>query len=468
MRQQTSDIPVNTNPLGYEKIGKLIWKFSTPAVISMLVNAIYNMVDQIFIGHSDVGFFGIAATNVAFPITTLCVALSLLIGVGGASNLSLRLGEGNSEEARHTTGNVLSYLTIIGTVLCAIVLIFLRPLMGSFGATQAVMPLAASYTAIIAPGIPFLIFSTGACTLIRADGSPKYAMLCMTAGAIFNLVFDPIFLYVFKMGIEGIALATTLGQVLSTALALIYIIRGFRTVPLKRRHFKPNLTVLKTVCTLGMAHCFNQLAMMVVQIVMNNTLRYYGSISDYGSDIPLAAVGAISKLAMIMFSFTIGIGQGCQPIWGFNYGAKQYGRVKQTLRYAIISSCIISVLGFIIFQLFPAQLMTLFGEDGELYLRFSVRFMRVFMLLAFVNGVQPVTANFFTSIGKARKGILISLTRQIIFILPLIIILPIFTGIDGLMMAAPIADGAAAILSAILIAHEVRILNRMQLNPEGG
>ncbi len=444
-----------SSPLGTAPVGRLILKYSVPAIISMLVNAVYNMVDQIFIGYG-IGMLGIAATNVAFPITTICTAIALLLGVGGASNFNLRLGEGNREKASYIAGNMLSLLAISGLALGAVVILALRPMLLFFGATGNVLPLALPYTSIIAPGVPFLIFATGACNLIRADGSPRYAMACMLAGAVFNLIFDPIFLFVFDMGIEGIALATTLGQILSAFIAAVYLWRRFHTVPLQRRHLMPRVALLRAICALGMASFFNQLAMTAVQITLNNTLRYYGGLSAYGSDIPLAAVGAISKLNILFLSIVVGIAQGCQPINGFNYGARQYARVKQCYRRAVTAASIIAVVAFLVFQLFPRQLMVVFGEDDPLYIQFSVRYLRIFMFCTFLNGIQPVTANFLTSIGKARRGILISLTRQIIFLLPLVLLLPLLLGIDGVMYAGPVADAAASAVSVLLVRRELR------------
>ncbi len=446
------------NPLGTVKIATLVRQFAVPAVIAMLVNAVYNMVDQVFIGHA-IGMVGIAATNVAFPITTISTAAALLLGVGGASHFNLRLGEGKNEEASHIAGNMLSMLALVGIALGGLVLLLLNHLLLAFGSTESVLALAMPYTAIIAPGVPFLIFATGACKIIQADGSPNYAMGVMLAGAIFNLIFDPVFLYLFNMGIEGIALATTLGQILSTILAVLYLLRRFHTVPLKRRHLVPKARVVGPICALGIAACFNQLAITVVQITLNNTLRYYGGMSQYGADIPLAAV--ISKLNTLLLAFTVGIAQGSQPIISFNYGARKFDRVQKAFRTSITACSAIAVVAFIVFELFPAQLMTIFGEDDPMYLAFAVRYLRVFMLASFLNGIQPISANFFTSIGKARRGILISLTRQIIFLLPLILLLPFFFGIDGVMFAGPVADGAAAVLSLLLIGIELRIMGRL-------
>lgn len=443
------------NPLGYEKVSKLIQKFTLPAIVSMLVTAIYNMVDQIFIGQG-IGMLGIAATNVAFPNTIICAAAALLFGIGGASGFNLSLGAKEKEKASFIAGNTITLLAISGIVIMVLTLVFLEPMLVFFGATPAVLPYAIPYMAITAPGIPFAIFFNGACKLIRADGSPNVVMFCMLAGAVFNVIFDPIFLFVFDMGIQGIALATTLGQLLSFIICVWYLKTRFQSTSLEKKYFKLHAPTVWYISALGMASAFNQMAIMVVQITMNNVMRFYGSLSAYGSDIPLAAVGAISKLGTIFMSFTIGIAQGSQPIHSYNYGAKNYARVKSALKISMLSASAISLFFFLIFQLFPRQLMAIFGENDPLFLQFSVRYMRIFMMMTFVNGIQPVTANFFTSIGKAKKGILISLTRQIILLLPMVLLLSFWFGIDGIMYAGPIADTAAFILSAFLVAQEVR------------
>ena len=295
--------------LGTEKIGKLMWKFSVPAIVSGLVSAAYNIVDQIFIGQG-VGDLGMAATNVAFPLVTISTALALLFGVGGASNFNLCMGRGKPEEASEIAGNALSWMVLSGTAVGILAIVFLNPLLYAFGATDPIMPYAQPYTLITNIGIPFLVFSTGASNLIRADGNPTYSMLVMLSGAVFNLIFDPVFLFVFHMGIEGIALATLLGQVLSSAVALCYLLRRFKTVPIKREHLRIRPTTTKLICALGAAACFNQLAMTVVQIVKSNTLRYYGALSAYGSEIPLAAVGAVSKVLVVFMAFILSIWRG--------------------------------------------------------------------------------------------------------------------------------------------------------------
>lgn len=443
------------NPLGYEKIGVLLRRFSVPSIISMLVSALYNMVDQIFIGNY-IDMVGVAATNVALPLSTISTALALLFGVGGASGFNLRLGAGKTDEAARFAGSSISFLAISGGIFGAVTLLFGNPLLQLFGATPSIMVFAGPYTRIIALGIPFLVFSTGAATLIRADGSPKYAMAVMLSGAVFNLIFDPVFLLVFNMGIEGIALATTLGQVLSAGVALFYLLRRFHSVSLTKQTLRPRARMLQSISALGAASCLNQLAITLVQVVLNNTLRHYGALSAYGSEIPLSAVGAIAKVNLLFLAAVIGIAQGCQPIVSYNYGAKQYCRVRQAYKMAVTIASVIAVCSFLVFQIFPRQVASIFGDGGELFFTFAVRYLRIYMFTTFLNGVQPVTSNFFTSIGKAKLGAVLSLTRQVIFLLPLIMFLPVFMGIDGVVFAGPIADTAAFLLAMWLVTREMR------------
>ena len=453
---------MTANPLGSEPVSKLMLKFSIPAIISMLVNAIYNMVDQIFIGWG-IGMLGIAATNVAFPLNTISTAIALLVGIGGASNFSLNMGRGEEEKARNCAGNTISLLILLGTVLGLVSIIFLKPILYLCGATEQVMPYAVPYTLIVCMGIPFMVLTIGACHLIRADGSPKFAMWCMLSGAIFNLIFDPIFLFVFDMGIEGIALATTLGQVLSAALCVFYFVRKFHTVKLTKASFVPRPYIYNTIFALGAASFANQIAMTIVQILLNNSFKYYGALSPYGSEIPLAAVGALSKIAILFFGVCIGIAQGCQPINGYNYGAKNYDRVQQALRIAVIAASCVSVLSFLVIQIFPAQIIAIFGENDPLYVQFGLRLFRIQFFMMFINGLQPVASTFFSSIGKPKIGMFTSLTRQVIFFIPLLLILPRFFGIDGIMFAAPIADGVAAIIAIFFLIREMRIMNALKI-----
>ena len=448
------------NPLGSEPVSSLLRRFAIPSVIAMLVSALYNMVDQLFIGHS-IGVLGNAATNVAFPLSMVCTSIGLLCGIGGAANFNLCMGRKDPEHAKSYVGNAISMLAILGVILCVTVQLFLRPMMLLFGATPDVIDYACTYTRITSIGFPFLIVTIGGSNMIRADGSPKFSMLCNLVGAIVNTILDPLFIFVFHMGMAGAALATITGQILSFALVVFYL-RGFKTLPLSLSDLKPNMACWARIAALGATPAFNQVAMMVVQIVMNNTLTHYGSNSVYGSDIPLACAGIISKVNMLFFSFVIGISQGLQPIVSFNFGAQKYDRVKDAYKKAVFAATAISIVAFLCFQLFPRQIIGIFGSGSEEYLHFAERYFRIFLFFTFLNGIQPVSSNFFTSIGAPKKGIFLSLTRQIIFLLPLLLIFPYLFGIDGVMYTAPIADLAAASVSIVMVVREFKIMAELQ------
>lgn len=445
------------NPLGTERIEKLMLKFSIPAIISMLVSSLYNIVDQIFIGQG-VGILGNAATNIAFPISIICTATALLLGIGSASNFNLHSGAGEDERAEGYAGTGLAMLVICGTIIAVVVLIFLNPLLHVFGVTKDVLPYALDYTGITAFGVPFLVLTTGGNNLIRADRSPTYSMACMLTGAIINTILDPLFIFTFHWGIKGAAWATVIGQAASGTMVILYFVK-FRKMNLTVKMLRPRREFIKGIASLGMASCINQIAMAIVQITMNNTLRYYGALSPYGTDIPLACVGVISKVNMVFMAICIGIAQGCQPIWGFNYGAGNYDRVKKAYKRAIQFALSIGCVCFLCFQIFPRQIVSVFGSGSEEYFRFSERYFRIYMLMTFVNGIHPTCTQFFTAMGRAKLGAVVSLTRQILFLLPLILIFPLFMGIDGVMYAGPIADGTAA---AVAIFFAVREMKKMK------
>lgn len=447
---------IEKNPLAFERTGKLIAKFAIPAIISMLVSSLYNIVDQIFIGQG-VGMLGNAATNIAFPVSIICTATALFLGIGSASNFNLESGAGNQERANSIVGTGLFMLTVCGILIAVVVLSFLNPLLHIFGVTEEILPYAQDYLGITAFGIPFLILTTGGNHIIRADRSPTYSMTCMLTGAIINTILDPLFIFGFHWGIQGAAWATVIGQVVSGMIVIVYFMK-FRHLDLELKMLRPEKNNIKAIAALGMASCINQIAMAIVQITMNNTLRHYGASSMYGADIPLACVGVISKVNMVFMAICIGTSQGCQPIWGFNYGAKNYGRVRETYRKSFLISMTVGILFFLCFQLFPRQIVSIFGTGTEEYFHFAERYFKIFMLMTFINGVQPMCSGFFTSIGKAKLGVVVSLTRQVIFLLPLILIFPLFMGIDGVMYAGPIADAAAA---AVAIGFSIKELKKM-------
>ena len=443
-----------SNSLGTEPINQLLRKFAVPSIIAMLVSALYNIVDQFFIGRS-IGELGNAATNITFPLTTSCIALALLLGIGAASAFNLTLGKGDKEKALYYIGNSAMLLFLSGLVLCIIVQLFLQPMLLFFGSPENVLGYAENYTRVTAIGFPFLIFSTGGGHLIRADGSPKYSMLCNLSGAIINIILDPIFIFGLNMGMVGAGLATIIGQIFGASLALRYLFK-YKTGKIERKHLIPNWNFVSKIISLGAAPFFNQLAMMIVQIVMNKSLTYYGALSVYGESIPLACAGIITKVNQIYMSIVIGLSQGLQPIVSFNYGAAKYDRVKKAYSTAISYGVIVSVIAFLTFQFMPRQIVSIFGSGSEAYYSFAVKYFRIFLLFTFINCFQPISSNFFTAIGKPKKGIFLSLTRQILFLLPLIIILPLFIGIDGIMYSGPIADFIAGAVSIAMIYIEFK------------
>lgn len=445
---------IKENPLGTEPVGSLLKQFAVPSIIAMLVSALYNIVDQFFIGRS-IGELGNAATNIAFPLTISCTAIALLFGIGGASSFNLAMGQGKREEAINYIGNTALMLFSCGLFLMIITQIFLTPMLKLFGSPDNVLDLASTYTRITSLGFPFLIMATGGGHLIRADGSPKFTMMCNLTGAIINTLLDALFVFGFQMGMAGAALATIIGQYISGSMAIYYLCH-YKTVPLTLKHLKPKANVIMKAASLGGASFTNQIAMMIVQITLNKSLSYYGALSAYGAAIPLACVGIISKVNQMFFSFIIGISQGLQPIISFNYGARKYDRVKSAYLLACKVGAMISIISFLVFQIFPRNIIALFGQGSEEYFQFGIQYFRIYFFFTFWNFCQPITSNFFTSIGKPTRGIFLSLTRQILFLLPLILVLPLFAGIDGILYAGPIADGFAGVVAFIMIFLELR------------
>lgn len=446
------------NPLGVQPVNRLLSQFAIPSIISMLVGSLYNIVDQFFIGQR-VGELGNAATNIAFPLSTSCLALALLIGIGGSSAFNLAMGSGHEKRAVNIMGNAVVLLAGSGLVLSIITLLFLKPLLLFFGSPKVVLPYAMEYTKITAFGFPFLLLSTGGGHLIRADGRPRITMLCNLVGAVLNTILDALFVFGLNLGMSGAALATIIGQIVSGALAIGYLMHG-KTVTIRRENLRIKWENVTRIASLGMAPCSNQVAMMVVQIIMNQSLKHYGSHSIYGENIPIACAGIITKVNMIFMSFVIGLSQGLQPIASFNYGAGKKGRVKEAYIKAISIGAVLAVIAFFMFQFFPRQIISIFGDGSELYYQFAIRYFHVFLFFTFVNFMQPITSNFFTAIGKPKVGSFLALTRQILFLLPLILLFPLFLGIDGIMYAGPVADCLAAVVCFIMVYRELRDFNQ--------
>ena len=439
---------------GTESIPKLLVSLAVPAIIANLVNALYNIVDQIFIGQK-IGFLGNAATNVAFPLTTICLAIGLMTGVGAATNFNLELGRKRPKRAKSVAGTAITMLLLGGIVLCILINIFLKPMLTAFGATNQIFDYAIEYTRITSLGIPFLLFAIGANPLVRADGNAFYSMLAIVVGSLVNTILDPLFMFGFDMGMDGAAWATVIGQFVSAVMLALYFFR-FKSVKFELRDFKIRIREIGILFALGTSPFIFQCSALVIQIVTNNLLKIYGAKSIYGSEIPIAVAGIVMKINVIFIAIVLGLTQGAQPIAGYNYGARKYTRVREILNLTLKAAFVISIVAFAIFQIFPVQIISVFGSGSELYFKYGTKYMRIFLFFIFLNGIQGAITLFLTSIGRAFQGAVLSLVRQIISLLPLLIILPYFMGVDGIMFAFPIADLVAFIVSVIILKKEMK------------
>lgn len=445
-------IPEKKSSFATEPIGKLIVRFAIPSVIALLVNSLYNIVDQIFIGWG-VGYLGNGATNIVFPITIIALALSMMIGNGGAAYLSLKLGEGEAKAAQKGVGNAITLSVVVSIILAIVYIIFIDPLLTLFGATEILRPYALDYGYIIGAGLPFMMISAAINSMIRADGSPKYAMFSMVIGAILNVILDPVLIFVFHMGMQGAAIATVIGQVASFVVSVVYLPR-FKTIRLSAPAFRLNMRTCGSIATFGLSSFITQFAITIVMALTNNLLATYGASSVYGAEIPLTATGIVMKVNQIIIAILLGIATGAQPIIGFNYGAKNFQRVKQALEISLIASEIVSVLAFLLFQFAPMTVVSLFGSEEGLYNEFAVMAFRVFLLLCPLTGFQTIAAVYLQAVGKPVKSAILSLARQIIFFIPAALILPTFMGVEGVLWTGPVADGLAFVLSLVLLLYE--------------
>ena len=444
------------NILGTEKIGKLIRKFSIPCIISMLVNSLYNIVDQIYIGQG-VGYLGNGATNIVFPIVMISLAFSLMLGDGSSAYLSLKLGEKKKKDAELGIGNGIMLSVIVSIIFCAITLAFLPQLLNLFGCTANLKDYAIAYGRIIAIGLPFSMIGTTLNSIIRADGSPKYSMMSMVSGAILNTILDPVFIFVFNKGVEGAAMSTLVSQVLTFALNIVYI-RKFKSIKLTKESLKLKANVCKKIATLGISSFITEMSIVCVMTAENNLLGKYGAESKFGAEIPITVLGIVMKISQILNSIVIGIAAGSQPIFGYNYGAQKYDRVKKTLKIVMGLSVIISAVAFILFQTIPDKLILIFGSGDENYIEFACLAFRTYLLLCIFNGIQISSGIFFQAIGKSVRSAALSLSRQIVILIPFMIILSHFFGIIGVLAAGPVADALAFILAAFFLIKEIRNL----------
>jgi len=452
------------NPLATKPIGKLIATYAIPSIISMVVNALYNIVDQIFIGHG-VGYLGNAATTIAFPVITIGLSIALIFGNGCAAFISLKLGQNDTKDANHAFASSITASLLVAIIFTALSLIFINPFLRLLGATDNIMDYSFQYVSIILIGQPFVIMATLLSNVIRADGSPKYSMACMVIGAGLNTVLDPIFIFVFKMGVSGAAIATVISQVVSFAVALYYFKNRSKNVQLERKHLRPSGRLLKTVMALGFSSFVTQMAITFVNIVLNNSLRYYGAFTPYGSDIPLSAMGIVMKVNGIMISVMIGIAIGAQPILGFNYGAKNYKRVQQTYLRSITIATVVAVLSWLLFMLVPDAIIKSFGDNSPEFVEFGALAFRSFLGGVFLAGFQIVSSNYFQATGHPGRATFLAMTRQIIILIPLMLLMGYFIGLNGVLYSGMSADILSSIITLIFIIIEMRRLGRLMRGP---
>ena len=445
-----------SNYLGTEKIGKLLMKFCIPCIASLIISCLYNIVDQIFVGNG-VGYLGNAATGVIFPITVIGWGMSLFFGDGAAAYLSVALGRNETKDIHRGIGNSILFSFLSGVVIILISYLWGDGLLRLIGATDATILLAHDYGFIIYIMMPLAMTQNTLASIIRADGSPRYAMGAMIVGALINIVGDPVAIFVLDMGIKGAAYATILGQFVSFLLCAGYLAKS-KTFRLQAKSFGIDLSQLKQIMALGTSSLLTQLSIVVITVVNNILLVKYGALSAYGADIPLAAFVVIMKLFQIVLNIAIGIAAGAQPIVGYNYGARKYDRVRELLKAVLKWTCLVGIICMFLFEVFPGAFIRLFGSDGELYMEFAVRCLRIYLLLILFTCVQKVCAIFLQSIGRAQAAAPLAILRDLLLIV-FSIIVPIFFGVTGIFWAAPVADVFAMLITAVVM---VRLWKELQ------
>ena len=438
-----------SNPLGTERIGKLIVRYAIPTIISNVVNSLYNMVDQIFIGNG-VGYLGNAATNIILPLMTLVMALGMMIGDGTAAYMSLNLGKGKPDKAAKGVGNAITLAVGVGIVFAILIEIFLNPLCHLFGATTDNLPYALEYGRIVALGFPFAIICSSFGSIIRADGRPKESMIGLLIGCITNIILDPIFIFVCKWGVAGAAFATIIGQLLN-AIFYIFCMFRFKFIKLKKEYFPLKWDTCKSVLGLGTSSFITQGSTVLVITVLNNALGTYGALSKYGADIPLAALGITMKVNQLVSGVAVGIAAGVQPILGYNFGSGQYSRVKKSFKWSLTAGTMILVIAFVVFQVFPEQIVLLFGQESDLYMEFAVKCFRTYLGGCFLIPAGAVTGILFQAIGKTVHAAILSLSRQVIILIPAVLIFGMLGGVEGILWSGAVSDCLSGIISLITV-----------------
>lgn len=437
-----------------KKISKLVWDYSLPAIVGTLVNALYNIVDRIYIGQG-VGALAISGLAVTFPVMNLTGALGMLVGAGASSRISISLGKKDKIRAEQILGTSLMLIILLNVVFMTLFYIFLDPLLLAFGATEATFPYAYDYLRVVLLGNVFVSLCYSFNNMMRASGYPKKAMYTMLIGAILNVILDPIFIFVFNMGIRGVAIATVISMFIGMLFVMHHFTLKSSIIRLRRKYIKLNWKIVLAIVSIGVSPFAMQVAASGVAVLMNTSLI------KYGGDLAVGAFGIWNSFSLIVVMIIIGLNQGTQPIIGYNYGAKNYGRVKETLFYAIKVGTIVSSMGFLLGMFFPRQLSGIFTTDKEL-IDIAENGIKIAAMGFPLVGLQIVISNFFQSIGYAAKAMIQSLSRQLLFLVPVLIIFPRFWGLNGVWAANPIADTLAALLSIYLLILQMRIIKKQE------
>ena len=447
----------NQKHLGDAPIGKLLLQYSIPAIIGMVVNALYNIVDRMFIGNiPNIGSLAITGVGITMPIMTIILAFGMLIGIGATANISLNLGKGNRPTAEKLLGNAFTLSIIVGLAIAIVGTICANPILNLFGASENTLFYAKEYLNIILLGCTFNILSFSLNSTVRADGNPKMSSFTMVIGCGTNIILDYVFIFILNLGVKGAALATIISQAITFFIILYYYTAGNSNLKLKVENFKLKKHLVTMTFAIGIAPFATQIANSLVQVIANNALK------TYGSDLAIGAMTVISSLNIIFMMPIFGINQGCQPIIGFNYGAKKYERAKEAFKYATIAACVICIIGFISIQCFPTQIISLFNNDLELT-TLAIKGIRIYLLMMPVVGINIVATSYYQSIGKAKISMFVSLLRQVILLIPFTIILPKFIGLDGVWAAGACADSLSVIITLVLLKKEFKQLDKMQL-----
>ena len=438
--------------LGELKISKLLMKFSIPAIIGMLVNALYNVVDRIFVGHG-VGSLGIGATTIAFPIMLIMMAFSMLIGIGANSLVAIRLGQDKKEEAEGIFGNALVLLVLSSLIITIVGLAILEPLLKLMGASEQILPYAKDYVQIILIGGVFQSIGFGMNNFIRSEGNPRIAMYTMLIGALINTILNPIFIFVFHWGMRGSALSTIISQAISAAWVLLYFIRGKSLLKIQMKYLKLKTEYIGKIIVLGTAPFAMQIAASVLNLIMNRGL------ATYGGDVAISGMGIVNSITTLIIMPIFGINQGAQPIIGYNYGAKKYDRVKEAYKLSVIAATAIVILGWIITRIFPEQMVYMFNSKDKELISFGTFAIKRFLMFLPIVGFQIVSSNYFQAVGKPLHSALLGLSRQVLVLIPALIILPQFYGLNGILSAGPLSDVVSSLITGVFIFIEMRKLD---------